>query len=658
MDTPPQRPACTTARFGDDAHPATSFAYFQGYRGQRVYPFRNGSVSLQLPLSGYETEAERLVEVQAVLGDPVAQNKTKAVSVVCTSPANIGDHTAELLDTGEDLLPCPFPYVAHPRPGTGDPPCVLPCVLPSYSDQDIRNMWYAYVIPGIAGLVLCGIHVGTSLAGGIMRKRKQETPFTLIYCSLGVAFACIDTITVAVLYTDLPCPGDTILKKGESFPCVLNRLSVCLLMSIYYWVTFHVIFMYLRVIESEKFLLYKARLFHVLRGACVLVPLVCATMVVALDVGYEDHTHSEESSLYWAEYARDVFTCSPRFDSLWQEFLFVDLHFFLCSTVILVLLARMIKYIKNIVNTRNLSQDSSLSQMRPTPFSFSLSDDTRTCPWLFRCWRLLSEVVLTCPRIFTLSLFMSLLLAIHFMLAVFLIPQWDEFGDSSSVWIACKRIEEACVEVEASVGTVAQCNGHRECGAFPEARPSTALLELFYFCRSSIVLFIGATFSFTTSNFKALRVKWRGAGSAVARHLRKNSAPHSGHGHQSSSKSGQHTKDGSGSKAIHAVSFTGKATSSHARAYTCSSLSSSGKSSPTPPATRRSTRSSSNGNHHRGSSGSTVAGDDSWELSGVGSSSNKSLLPGGASSTRTQQLSDAHAHSESDPAPLLRGWGN
>jgi len=204
--------------------------------------------------------------------------------------------------------------------------------------------------------------------------------------------------------------------------------------------------------------------------------------------------------MYWAGYARDLFTCSPRFERFWQEFLVVDVHFFFCSSVIIFLLVRMIHYIQGIVHFRNSRQAQSLSQSSPLFFSFC-QDDKSKCPKIHRCWRFLFEVVATCPRIFTLSLFMSLLMAIHFLLAIYLIPEWENFGDSSSDWISCKRIEEACSAVEASVGVVSECEGHRECGEFPQARPSAELLGLFYFCRSCIVLFVGATFSLSTQNF-------------------------------------------------------------------------------------------------------------------------------------------------------------
>ena len=67
------------------------------------------------------------------------------------------------------------------------------------------------------------------------------------YCDIGVLYGLLNTLPTAICYTDLPCAGTTVLDKGEGYACFLNRASLALLLSLYYWMAAHTTCTFLQV---------------------------------------------------------------------------------------------------------------------------------------------------------------------------------------------------------------------------------------------------------------------------------------------------------------------------------------------------------------------------------------------------------------------------
>jgi hypothetical protein len=480
LGNPPQTPACDGGRYGDDQHPKTDFEYFVHFEGQLVYPPKSQSLNVAVPLTGYTTEAQVLQRANATLQGDDDDN----VAAIFCQPVLLTETPPSDSDAGTELvsvLRCPVPYLPHPNPGLDDPPCILPCLLPLYDDGDVRSMYLAYVITGVLGMVLCLVQLAVEVKQGRLQgrsgNRQRESIFILVYCSLGVLYGFLDTLPVAVMYTDLPCTNDTVLNKGNSLACHLNRISSAILLSLYYWMAAHTLYMYLKLVRSATFKrLFEntstsqrkvCPVFWRLAGVCFGVPLLSMILVVALDTGYDPL-----SPLHYTHINRDMFTCSPRFDALWIEILCVHIHFVLCSGAIVWALFGVSRHIAFIVRQKRKNNGG----------------EEKVPEWT------IVQVWAACPRVFILALLTLCLLAIHTVLTIELVPQWGAYGAAAEDWIVCKRLQDACLEVEGSVGVVAECDGHRYCGQLTSDIPSVGLMQVYFFTQAALVLIVGVTF--------------------------------------------------------------------------------------------------------------------------------------------------------------------
>jgi hypothetical protein len=510
MDSPPARPQCVDGRYGDVGHPITAFDYYAQYNGQVVYPSETDqdSLVLQLPLSGYTDSSQRRDQVASVLGDSVPPPAT--LNVFCDPVADVNVLAAgpDSSASTDELLMCPSPYLARRDAGVGDVPCVLPCQLPVYSEAEMRRMWLAYITPGLIGTLLCVIELPPIFKKKI-DSRNHGALFTLVYLSLAILFGLVDTIPVSTLFTDIPCgAGDTVLNKGEGIACTLNRVSVCLLLSIYYWMAAHCIYTCINVIP--KFRTMKRHLENTVVnrwavGICCGIPLSSAAVLLVCDTGNDP----SQDDLYWAHLSRDMFTCSPRVGSLWLEIVCVHVHFWLCSLVIACALSLMGSYITSVVLKKAKGPGGSSSSPKPTTGTGKKAAVKKMQKTLSKQagksgFGLFIEIVQSCPRVFLTAVCMLLLLGVHTALAVMLIPRWEEFGSASEAWLECKKWEDACAIIEGSVGTVLECNGYRSCGELRATSniPSVALLELYFFSRAGLVLIVGFTFFCNKKNAK------------------------------------------------------------------------------------------------------------------------------------------------------------
>ena len=206
---------------------------------------------------------------------------------------------------------------------------------------------------------------------------------------------------------------------------------------------------------------------------CFGVPLASLLTLVTCDAGYDP-----SSNLYWTHVSRDMFTCSPRLKWMWLEVVCVHVHFLACSLVIVWDLFHVGQYIAKVT----IKKRRGLSRMK-----------TRY---------IMVDILGACPRVFLLFFFMLLLLGIHFVLMIVLVPRWEDFGTASEEWLTCKRLEDACLTIESSVGMVSECEGHRDCGVLRAQSdiPSVAIMELYNFTRAGLVLIVGVAFVFNRHN--------------------------------------------------------------------------------------------------------------------------------------------------------------
>jgi hypothetical protein len=356
-------------------------------------------------------------------------------------------------------------------------------------------MWLAYIVPGLIGMCLCMVQLLLNVP--CKKDRKKSPVFTSVYCSLAIIFCLVDTIPVAALFTDLPCAGgNTILDKGDGALCAVNRVSICLLLSIYYWMAAHCVDIHIKVVPGfERFrrTVGSQCLSGLVVGVCCGLPLVSAMVLSVCDAGNDP----DLDALYWTHLSRDLFTCSPRVPSLWLEIVCIHAHFLVASLVIVWCLFHVGRYIALVVVKKRNGPGG--SSQRSSLGAVSRRNEEPS--------HLLVEILRACPRVFLLAACMLVLLGIHFLLAILLVPRFEEFGSASEEWLACKKLEDACTEIEASVGLVSECEGHRFCGelrAKSDGIPSVALLELYFFSRAGLVFIIGFTFVFSWSNIAAV----------------------------------------------------------------------------------------------------------------------------------------------------------
>ncbi len=484
FDIPPNFPDCASDVYGAERVEETSSLYVSAFEGQRVYPEKSLSIfidetnssSNSIDGSNPEENVLRTLEEYINCEDTSAQFVEYKVSCQAKLASEWG--TLSALD-----ITCEYPQEQVPGevPGT----CQLPCI-PLYADEELRSMWHTYVIPGVIGFGLCLLQLVLVVAGG-RRRWKAEPFFVHVTCFLGVMYGIAGILPTLFLYTKLPCP-DTISARSDTVACRLNRVSVVFLLSMYYWIAFHMISLHVHVVNGGFSARGKSVFFKVSRIISWGVPAICAVTILVFG-SPEAYTEFGSRSWDWSNPVQDMFLCSPNFPSFWVEFVTVHLHFLLCSVAIAITLFSVAKSI--FVLSRYHRDRAGHQHARDEP------------PKLQTRIRIFLS---SSSRVLAVAISMTALFALHLAITIVVTPRWEDYADSSSEWFDCKQFEGPCLDLEESLGLdVDQCDQFSACGDYPDDLPTTSQLALLYFSQSFVLFVVGATFAITLNNCNALK---------------------------------------------------------------------------------------------------------------------------------------------------------
>jgi hypothetical protein len=199
-------------------------------------------------------------------------------------------------------------------------------------DDDWHSTWLACVIPGLFSFCLNAFLLSLLVIMG--HRERKNIPFqTQAMFAMGFLFSLADIVPVSVLCTSLPClcddeqHNDTSIYQGESTHCATSRLSVFMLVSIFYTIGGIITNLLLTIRRSHHAHGFKRWYFIIFS---VIVPLVCAFASTMLDFQPTEDPAAPTAGLI---IMRDAFFCNPRFSSFALEFVFVQLQFILSSAI-------------------------------------------------------------------------------------------------------------------------------------------------------------------------------------------------------------------------------------------------------------------------------------------------------------------------------------
>jgi hypothetical protein len=214
-----------------------------------------------------------------------------------------------------------------------------------YSRDEVRTMRFSFIVPGLVGL-LFSLVLALCLYVGRNSEHKGEINVKCI-AFLSVVYHLINTLPVAVLYTDMVCATDTVLGKGETLSCTMSKGAVHLVQMIFYLLAAQLFSVYMRMVWGLHPDKAKSvdRIFRwcslCIPGGCLLVTMLVRTV-----------TCTDET--YFEIRYRLRFMCSPTLPTKLLEVVIVWSHFCISCTIIFVLSAQLIyQYAKVILAGQN-----------------------------------------------------------------------------------------------------------------------------------------------------------------------------------------------------------------------------------------------------------------------------------------------------------------
>ena len=140
--------------------------------------------------------------------------------VPCTIPGAV-----EIPETS-----CPDPFVT-PLAVDSVVPCIQACPVQAYDDNEYTAMWATSNGVGIIGFALNLFMACTWFIAG--KQHLSDQPFQLKWCIFaGLVYGLVATFPSLILKYGLPCECETEECTGTSVLCMINRLSVYILLSI------------------------------------------------------------------------------------------------------------------------------------------------------------------------------------------------------------------------------------------------------------------------------------------------------------------------------------------------------------------------------------------------------------------------------------------
>jgi hypothetical protein len=128
----------------------------------------------------------------------------------------------------------------------GNAECVFPCPSFMYTDDEIRTQYAAYIASGLLSFPLNVFLLATLVKMGKKDRAKVQSGIKHA-AAMGALYAFWDIFLVTALYTDMACgcgTGNnadlelgTEICQGESIACQFSKVSIFLLLSIFYWIT-------------------------------------------------------------------------------------------------------------------------------------------------------------------------------------------------------------------------------------------------------------------------------------------------------------------------------------------------------------------------------------------------------------------------------------
>ena len=129
-----------------------------------------------------------------------------------------------------DKVVCPDPFLS-PTKASAVRNCVKPCPVQAYDDEEYTQMWLAFCIPGLVGLVV-NLFMGATWTIATKNYFKS-LPFNVKVCIfVGMYYCVVITLPSLAMKHDLACSCDTEECAGDGLLCVLSRSGIYALLAI------------------------------------------------------------------------------------------------------------------------------------------------------------------------------------------------------------------------------------------------------------------------------------------------------------------------------------------------------------------------------------------------------------------------------------------
>ncbi len=288
----------------------------------------------------------------------------------------------------------------------GNAECVFPCPSFMYTDEEIRTQYAAYIASGLLSFPLNVFLLATLVKMGKKGRAKVQSGIKHA-AAIGALYAFWDIFLVTALYTDMACgcgPDSnadlefgTEICQGESIACRFSKVSIFLLMSIFYWITtlmtkvracvfypfwFHygsicpLLFVRFDVCQDGRQIMHclclcSAQVFAQIVlgwGAKNLrklektfpligfgIPLVMAIIALVRDFRPYEDPNAPNAAL---AIIRDSFSCKPRLATFAEEMGVITGHFICCGVIIIALIIGIVRQIITVQSKTLVRSDS------------------------------------------------------------------------------------------------------------------------------------------------------------------------------------------------------------------------------------------------------------------------------------------------------------
>jgi hypothetical protein len=331
--------------------------------------------------------------------------------VPCFAPGEVAE---------ADTVVCPSPFLSPTKANTASN-CVKPCPVQAYDDAEYTQMWFAFCIPGLVGLVV-NFFMGATWVIGTTNYYKS-LPFNVKVCVfVGMYYCVVITLPSLVMKYDLACSCGTEECAGDGWLCILSRSGIYALLAI---------LMSLCSLTCRLFLnLVGHKISDRTKGnmdmfSCF-APLLLCFAAYAVDSADNAETDKDNGLL---NVARSAFTCSMRFPNMATEWALLHAWLFVSGVLIVIFTVGAWLQIYNVQVAMKSSMFSSRKRSGRS-IDRELNNSVE-----------INEMNAPKRRLLFMACMVSVCLLINTIVAVSISSALAEWGKSTDSWLRCTLSE-------------------------------------------------------------------------------------------------------------------------------------------------------------------------------------------------------------------------